>query len=110
MSRMERDGTKFKQEAPESPPTITVHASIMHHAHKSFGKVPSGAPSSPTDISTQAFTGICAQTCTSGPDILQKLQCLTSCFVTTSQSIHGVINNALGIAGALLLQIKTGTQ
>ena len=93
---------------PKNPPATTVTASIMYHAHQSFGHKRKNAAWPPTEHSLQAFTDTCAQTCTSGPEILNLLWCSPSLFVPTSHGIPGIIDKALEIIGALLLFIRIG--
>ena len=102
------NGTKFCAQAPEPPPAITVTASIMYHAHQSFRSKGRNAAWPPTEHSLQAFTDTCAQTCTSGPEILSLLQCSPSFLVPTSHGIHSITDKALEIMGALLLLIRIG--
>ena len=101
-------GSEFCKEAPEPSPTISVSVAIMQHAHKSFGRPLPGKSGIPDETKLQAFADTCAQTCTSGPEIMEQLHCPASALVPTSHGIHGITENSLSILGALLLQITAG--
>ena len=104
---MEWNGTSFIEKHPAAPPVIAVQASVMHGAHKSFGKKWQNDRPAPTEIGLQAYTDTCAQTCTSGPEILSMLQCHSSYLVPTTHGIQGITDKPLDIMGALLLHIKS---
>ena len=71
---MEWNETSFIEKQPAPPTVITVQASIMHWAHKSFGKKWQNDCPAPTEIGLQAYTDTYAQTCTSGLEILSMLR------------------------------------
>ena len=96
---MEWNGTSFIEKHPAAPPVINVQASVMHRAHKSFGKKWQNDRPAPTEIGLQAYTDTCAQTCTSGPEILSMLQCHSSYLVPTTHGIHGITDKPLDIMG-----------
>ena len=102
------NGTEFCKEAPEAPPAMTVQVSLMQHAHRSFGRKLENTHLPPTECQLKAFTDTCAQTCTSGPEILEQLCCPASFLIPTSHGIHGITEKPLEIMGALLLTVKTG--
>ena len=89
---------------------MTATVSLMHHAHQSFGRKWKNMPHHPTECQIKAFTDTCAQTCTSGPKILEQLQCPASFLIPTSHGIHGITKNPLEIMGTLLLLSKAGVR
>ena len=101
---MEWSGTSFIKKHPAAPPVIAVQASIMHRAHKCFCKKWQSDCPAPSEIGLQAYTDTCAQTCTSGPEIVSMLQCHSSYLVPTT---HRIMDKPLDIVGALLLHIKS---
>ena len=100
------NSTKFCAQAPEPPPATTVTASIMYHAHQSFSGKDKNAAWPPKEHSLQAFTDTCAQTCTSGPEILNLLQCSPSFLVPTSHGVRGITGKALEVLGCPKLLIS----
>ena len=105
---MEWNGQDFQAQAPAPPPKTMVSVSIMHHAHKMFGRQWRNKPQVTPPTMLSAFTDTCAQTCTSGPGILQELQCPDAYLVPTSHGIHGITEKPLNILGALSLHIEAG--
>ncbi len=102
------NGIEFCKEAPEPPTAMKATISLMHSAHQSFGRKWTNMPDRPTDFQIETFTDTCAQTYTSGPEILQQLQCPTLFLIPTSHGIHGITEKPLEIMGALLLLIYAG--
>ena len=103
---MSWDGNKFKQQAPSPSPIVQCHMEVMTHAHKSFGKHITGKPLSAQQVSSCTDTG--AQTCSSGPEILERLGCSDDILVPTRHRIKGITDTPLDISGALFLNISLG--
>ena len=80
----------------------------MHHAHKSFGCQWQKKSHAPKHASLSAFADTCAQTCTSGLELLQQLQCPESYLIPTTHGIQSMTDHPLKAAGALLLCIEAG--
>ena len=104
---MEWNGTSFIEKHPAAPQVIAVQASMMHWAHKSSGKKWQNNCPAPTEYGIQAYTDTCAQTCTSGQEILSMLQYHSSYLVLTTHRIARIMDRPLDIMGALLLHIKS---
>ena len=81
----------------------------MQWAHESFVRLLSYKP--PTDTKEiDSFADSGAQTCSSGPEILQHLNCPEKYLIPTSHRIKGITQNGLRIKGVLLLHIQLGNR
>ena len=94
------DGNHFKLQRPRKLPTIKVSVDLLRGAHASFHKqIPPNAKS--CSLTAVADTG--AQTCPSGPGILQSLGLTELDLIPTSHRIKGVTQSALNIPGVRAL-------
>ena len=101
------DGNHFKSQRPRKLPTIKVSVDLLRGAHASFHKqIPPNAKS--CSLTAVADTG--AQTCASGPGILQSLGLTVSDLIPTSHRIKGVTQSALNIQGVLLARLSCGNR
>ena len=96
---------QFRNHTPRPMPTLSVHIEPLRAAHASFKR-----PIPPTATSTKseglADTG--AQTCASGPQILNALGIKQNDLIPTSHHIRGVTKSHLDIQGVLLAKISAG--
>ena len=97
---------EFKQQALSPSPIVQCHIEVMTYACKLFGKHITGKPQSAQQLSS--CTDTAAQTCSSGPEILELLGCSNDILVPTPQCIKGIIDTPLDISGALFLNISLG--
>ena len=99
-------GDEFHKQAPAKSPMLPITVTIMNAAHQKFGRRWVGSHKEihhPKSMKACADTG--AQTCTSGPEILELLKCPDNYLVPTSHKIHGITDTDLDILGAILLRI-----
>ena len=57
---------------------------------------------------TQAVADTGAQTCSSGPEILEVLGCSSNILIPTSNRMHGITYDQLHIKGIVFMHIKVG--
>lgn len=103
--------TEFLPRAPKPPPKLHVEATVMHAAHKRFGRDWKGSrkgTSDPTDVEAIADTG--CQTCTAGTNVVEKLGCPKTYLVPTKHRIMGITETSLAIQGVVFLRIKVGNR
>ena len=104
---MEWDHAKdrFTEQRPKPLPTLRVQITPLPSAHNSFHcSLPRS--SKPGQLTAVADTG--AQTCHSGPAILEHLGIERRHLVPTSHRIQGVTQSNLNIWGVLLAKITVG--
>ena len=104
---MEWDHAKdrFTEQRPKPLPTLRVQITPLPSAHNSFHcSLPRS--SKPGQVTAVADTG--AQTCASGPAILEHLGIERRHLVPTSHRIQGVTQSNLNIWGVLLAKITVG--
>ena len=100
---MEWDGQNFVKEPPAEQPRVKVKVSVVERAHKSFDvKLVSKLHHKLTSTIINAFADTRAQTCLTGPEILQLLKCPESYLVPMSHCIHGRTDTHLDIIGILV--------
>ena len=89
---------------PSRPPQVTVTVSVIHEAHQKFGKFL--RTSATTHAQMDAFTDTGAQTCTSGPEILDKLKIPKTALISTRHKIRGVKRAYLDVIGAVFVSFQ----
>jgi hypothetical protein len=101
------DGS-FRHRDPRHLPKLQVQLSVLHDAHKNFGReIPATTLRNVHDgviVNSCADTG--AQTCASGLEILKVLNVSEKFLIPTSHRIIGVTQSCMDIAGVLLLKIE----
>ena len=100
------DGS-FQAQKPASSPMVKLNVSLMHDAHRSFGKHLKGSRKGAygsTEIDALADTG--CQTCTAGEEFLDMLNCPRDYILPTRHKIVGITNDQLGIIGAVFLRME----
>ena len=102
---MEWQDNSFIPARPESPPKIDISIKILEKTHEQFGK--KNGPII-TDILTEAIADSGCQTCTAGPELLNKLKCPRAYLVKTKHKIVGITHAPLDILGTLFLRITYG--
>ena len=106
---MDWNGQCFLELDPRPSPTLKVEVSVMHQAHESFGRYARHRDIK-SNVATSSFADSGAQTCSSGPEILDLLNCPDEYIIPTSHRICGITNSALDIRGVLLLHIRVGKE
>ena len=104
---MKWDGQQFTQSHPHPPPVIPVEFTIMHEAHKSFGRKWRGTRKGA--FSTHTIEALCdtgCQTSIAGEEFLKHIDCPYEYLVPTNHKIMGITDTSLGIIGAVMLRIN----
>ena len=101
---------EFVDSRPKRHPEVNVKLTILHDSHEKMGKFTSLSTRAKmvSGVTRQACADTGAMTCTSGPELLQALNCPRQYLVRTRHRIQGVTGDGLQIMGTLLLQIELG--
>ena len=102
---MEWKDDSFAPTRPESPPKIGISIKVLEQTHEQFGKKDGPIIS---DLRTEAVADSGCQTCTAGPELLNKLKCSYAYLVKTKHKIVGITHAPLDILGTLFLRITYG--
>ena len=97
--------SRFIHRGPKPLATLNVQITPMKHAHESFHS-PLPQTACLTNVTAVADTG--AQTCASGPELLEHVGIKRSHLILTSHRIRGVTQSNLDIWGVLLATISSG--
>ena len=105
---MEWNGDRFKATKPKSLPTLNGSVTLLHKAHHDFKKGIAMADLQTMNhhvaIKCLADTG--AQTCASGPELLEVLNMHPKYLIPTSHRIVGVTQSFMDIMGVALVKIE----
>lgn len=109
---MEWSDGGFRPSNPDPQPTITLQVEVLDCCHEEFGRTIPRIRShskarAPVNISVVADTG--AQTCTAGPDIIDKLRVPKGYLLDTTHSSIGIDSKSLSYLGCVFLSLSTDT-
>ena len=105
MSHVEWDGRMFTIRSPQALPSIRVKLKPIIKLHEDIRGIRT-PHSIRNDVTLEAFTDTCAQTCVCGEEILSILHLQEIYLIPTSHKIAGVTGKYIDILGVILAEIE----
>ena len=102
---LSRDKAHFSRGRLETPPSMKMDVSLIAESYSALVHTLNDSANRPVNcIHTTADTG--AQTCPSGPELLEFLRCTDNRLGPISHRIRGITNVQLNIKGVFFMDIK----